>query len=253
MKKKILSIVLITVLLIPTAAYAKGQNGIGKQKAETKTEITTQKASDIEDNNQKPNVQLKNINSQSKTGQTPQNKTKEEAKKLENNTEKEQFKAQIRAKHEIMKTNTKKINELKKQINTKKQELASILADIKAGIKTLPSDQLDLLLAKAEAVKETADAVKALPAVSPDVDNTEQNFKSNKFEAALSSLDKVITKQEARYAKLVELNSKLDDLLAIARQAQPVTTVDTTTSENSSASTDTNSSTTSTDITTNTK
>ena len=117
----------------------------------------------------------------------------------------------------------------------------------------MPSDQLDLLLAKADAVKETADAVKALPAVSPDVDNTQQDIKGNKFEAALSSLDKVIAKQETRYAKLVELNTKLDDLLAIARQAQPVTTAATTTSENSSASTDTNSSTTSTDTTTSTK
>ncbi len=206
MKNKIMAIVLTGVMLMPTLAYAKGQNEAPKGKTEVKAQS-----------------QSTSLKTEENT-KAQENKAKAQENKAENKAAIEEFKAQIKAKHEIMKANTQKSIALKKQISSKKQEIALILADIKAGKKTLSPEQLDLLTAKADIVKETVATVKTLPTINPDVDNTQQKIKGKNFEAALSSLDKVIAKQEARYAKLVELNTNMDALLAIARQAQPVTT-----------------------------
>lgn len=254
MKKRILSIVLTAVLLIPSTVFAKGQKAAENQN-QAKQQIestTTSEASTASEAAAEKSSNSKKAEVQTNIAQNKQNIIGQQ-KKAENISAKNEFKAQIRAKHEIMKANTKKINELKKQINLKKEELAAILADIDAGKKTLSSDQLALLSQKASLVKDAADALKTSPQINSDVDSVQENVKGNKFEAALASLDKVIAKQDTRYAKLVDLNSKLDDLLAIARQAVPVST---STSDNSSgteasnsASTDTNTSDTSSSTT----
>ena len=207
MNKKIIALVLTGIMLVPTAVFAEGKKETNNGKAEIHTNI------------------------QNSTSKTETNKQEDKAKgnkSQENKTASQEFKIQIRAKHEIMKGNTKKINELKKQVNTKRKELSSILEAIKAGTKTLSADQLNVLTTKADALKQVVKDVKALPAIKADVENTQEDINVNKFESALASLDKVIAKQEARYAKLEELSSKLDELLAIARQAQPVVNASTT-------------------------
>lgn len=206
MNKKIIALVLTGIMLVPTAVFAEGNKGTNKGKAEIETKIQ---------------------NSTSTAETNEQEDKAKENKSQENKAASQEFKAQIRAKHEIMKANTKKINELKKQVNTKREELSSILEAIKAGTKTLSADQLNILTTKAAALKQVVQEVKSLPALKADVENTQEDIKVSKFEAALASLDKVIAKQEARYAKLQELSSKLDELLVIARQAQPVVSTST--------------------------
>ena len=229
MKSKIIAVVLTGMMLMPTVAYAKGQKEVPKGNHEVQTQVES-KTVNTEDN-------AKELDGKGK-GQ-------------ENKAAIETFKSEIKAKHEIMKANTQKSIELKKQISTKKQELASILSDIKAGTKTLSADQLALLTSKATAVKETVENIKALPTTNADAKDTQEDYKGKKFENALASLDKVIAKQEARYAKLVELNTNLDALLTIARQAQSVTTDTTTTPATTTDTTTTP--TTTTDTTTSVK
>lgn len=232
MRNKIIALVLTGMILMPTVSYAKGQNENPNAKSKAKVEAKVKNAK---------------AKTTSKVKQKSVTKTKN-TKAKENKTAIAQFKAQIKAKHEIMKANTKKLVELRKQINAKKEELSSILDAIKAGTKTLAPDQLELLISKADIVKENADEIKALPTVNSDVENTQKDINGKKFQAALSSLDKVIAKQEAKYAKLVQLNNSLDALLAIARQAQPVVNNTTPTTDNTS----TTPSTTSSDTTTST-
>lgn len=237
MRNKIIALVLTGIMLMPTVSYAKGQKENPNAKSKAKVE-----------------TQVKNAKAASKVKQKSVTKAKN-TKAKENKAVIAQFKAQIKAKHEIMKANTKKLVELRKQINAKKEELSSILDAIKAGTKTLAPDQLELLISKADIVKENADEIKTLPTVDSDIENTQKDINGKKFQAALSSLDKVIAKQEAKYAKLVELNNSLDALLAIARQAQPVVNNTTPTTDNTSTTPSTTSSdtTTSTSTTTTTQ
>lgn len=256
MKKRILSIILSVILLTPATVFAKNikSDSNAKHTIEATSSQSHENSDDKEINNnhaiseQKENGKEKeietntNVNVNEVTIKKQEKNTTSQENKAANNSAKEQFKAQLRAKHEIMKANITKINELKKEINLKKAELETILTDIQQGKKTLSSEQLTLLTQKAALVKQSADAVKALPKINSDVDRTQENIKGSKFEVALSSLDNVIAKQEARYVKLVDLNTKLDDLLSIARQAVDVSTAasssntsDTTSVSNSSA------------------
>ena len=228
MKSKIIAILLTGMMLMPTVAYAKDKNETSKDKPQVHTSIQ-EKIANVEGKSKKTKDTIEKI--ETKINRTTKKlETKDKVKEI--NAATEALKTELKAKHEIMKANTLKINELKKQIKAKKQELTSILSDIKAGKKTLSADQLELLTSKVKALKETAKALKTLPRIDSDVELTQKHIKGKNFETALASLDKVIAKQEARYAKLVELNTNIDSLLVIARQAQPVvpTTADTATS-----------------------
>ncbi|MBC8063137.1 MAG: hypothetical protein H7Y18_21095 [Clostridiaceae bacterium] len=202
MKSKIIALVLTGMMLMPTIAFAEGQNDITDAKSQVHSQFDN-KTVKIEDKVKQLEIK---------------------GKGLKNNPATEAFISELKAKHEIMKANTKKSIELKKQISAKKQELKSILADIKAGKKTLSAEQLQVLTSKSKALKDNIEKIKNLPGISSEAKTTQENIRGKKFEVALASLDKVIAKQEARYAKLVELNATMDTLLTIARQAQPVTT-----------------------------
>ena len=218
MKSKIIAILLTGMMLMPTVAYAKDKNETSKEKPQVHTRIQ-EKVANVEGKSKKTKDTIEKI--ETKINRTTKKlETKDKVKEI--NAATETLKTELKAKHEIMKTNTLKINELKKQIKAKKQELTSILSDIKAGKKTLSADQLELLTSKIKILKETAKALKTLPRIDSDVELTQKHIKGKNFETALASLDKVIAKQEARYAKLVELNTNIDSLLAIARQAQPL-------------------------------
>ena len=218
MKSKIIAILLTGMMLMPTVAYAKDKNETSKEKPQVHTRIQ-EKVANVEGKYKKTKDTIEKI--ETKINRTTKKlETKDKVKEI--NAATETLKTELKAKHEIMKANTLKINELKKQIKAKKQELTSILSDIKAGKKTLSADQLELLTSKVKALKETAKALKTLPRIDSDVELTQKHIKGKNFETALASLDKVIAKQEARYAKLVELNTNIDSLLAIARQAQPL-------------------------------
>ena len=218
MKSKIIAILLTGMMLMPTVAYAKDKNETSKEKPQVHTRIQ-EKVANVEGKYKKTKDTIEKI--ETKINRTTKKlETKDKVKEI--NAATETLKTELKAKHEIMKANTLKINELKKQIKAKKQELTSILSDIKAGKKTLSADQLELLTSKIKILKETAKALKTLPRIDSDVELTQKHIKGKNFETALASLDKVIAKQEARYAKLVELNTNIDSLLAIARQAQPL-------------------------------
>jgi len=200
MKSKIIAILLTGMMLMPTVAYAKGETQVPQGKSEVNTQFENKLV--------KMEGSLKDL--------------KIKGSEFKNNSDIEAFISSLKAKHEIMMANTKKSIELKKQISVKKQELASILAAIKAGTKSLPADQLTLLTSKSKLLKENIDKIKILPGICSEEKNTQENIKGKRFKGAITSLDKVIANQEARYAKLVELNANMDTLLAIARQAQPV-------------------------------
>jgi hypothetical protein len=204
MKNKILVFVLAGLMLIPTAAYGKNLKDNPKDKAEIQEQ-----------------AKHKTVDSEKLSNDDKKIKGKDKAE--ENKAIAEEFKFEMSSRHKIMKANTKNTAELRKEINTKKQELASILADIKLGNKTLSKEQLDLLTAKSVITKDTDSNINNVPNENSDLDDIKEGIKGKKFKTALSSLDSVIAKQENRYSKLVELNAQLDELLAIARQAQNVT------------------------------
>lgn len=216
MKKRIIAILITMILLVPTTVYAKNtnNNGKGNDNMNTTTEQNKEKGSP----NSNDNTEKKN-----------QNKDRV----AENKTNQEQFKTSLKAKHSIMKENISKTNSLKKEISSEKQELAKILEEIKAGSKTLNSDDFNLLITKSASLRESVSTIQNLPEINSDVKSAGSDIKIGKYETALASLDKVIANQEDRYAKLLSLKSTLDDLLAIAKQAESVNTNSSTDSTNS--------------------
>lgn len=216
MKKKIIAVLITMILLVPTTVYAKNtnNNGKGNDNMNTTTEQDKEKGSP----NSNDNTEKKNQN---------------KARVSENKADQEQFKASLKAKHKIMKENISKTNTLKKEISLEKQELAKILEEIKAGSKTLNSDDFNLLITKSASLRESVSTIQNLPEINSDVKSAGNDIKTGKYETALVSLDKVIAKQEDRYSKLLSLKNSLDDLLAIAKQAVPVTTNSSTDSTDS--------------------
>lgn len=211
-KKKIMALILSVMLLLPTAAYAKGNN----QKAGNDKAAVTEK----KDN-----------------AKTQEKKSENQAKKDDKKAQIEAFKAQMKLKHETMKDLREKTKVVKMQVEAKKTELSAILEDIKSGKKALPQDLLDQLIAKADALKLDSEEVKASGNINKDVVDTQDKVKKQDFNNALASMDKVIGKMQTRLTALENLNKDLDDELAIARQATvqedetntPTTAADTTT------------------------
>ena len=140
----------------------------------------------------------------------------------ENKALQQQFKTDIKLKHTIMKENIDKSIKIKKEISSKKQEIAIILGAIKAGTKTLSAEELNQLITNSSEIKQSITAIQSLQEINSDVKSAGNDIKSGKFETALASLDKVIAKQEDRYSKLVLLNENLNKLLAIAHNAKDV-------------------------------
>lgn len=215
-KKKTIALILSVILLLPTAAYAKGNN---QKSGNDKTEVTsTERPS--ESKNTTVTSATKPAETEKKDNAKAQEKKSEnEAKKQDKKTQIEDFKASMKVKHETMKELKTKTIEVKKQVVAKKTELRAILEDIKSGKKVLPQDLLDALIAKADNLKLHSEEVKASGDINKEVVDTQEKVKKQDFNNALASMDKVIAKLQTRLTALENLNKDLDDTLVIARQA----------------------------------
>lgn len=211
-KKRILAILMATMLLLPTTVLAKGNSNQPKDNKPKKVEQKQQPQQ------QKP--------------QQPQKKN--EVKKQEKKQEISQFKAAIKEKHEQMTALRKQSQDLRKQIGQKKDQLETILEDLKSGAKTLPQDQLDALMALADQIKEDANQVKNTAEMKKEDSEVKADINNKDFNNALNALDKVIAKLQQRIDALKKLNTDLDSALAIANTATvpaDTTATNTTTSE----------------------
>lgn len=204
-KKALISLVLSIVLLTPTVGFAKGN----AQNATTKTKQTISEVK-------------KQIN---------------QTKKAEKKQQIADFKTEIKAKHATIQQIQQQTIEIKKQIQTKKAQLSSIISDIKTGKKTISADMLAELLSKADDIKNNIAKVKATSEMNKEVTDAQEKINKKDFNNALSSLDKVIAKFQSRLDALKKLNSAMDDALAIANNAtvpttEPVTDTTSTTTGN---------------------
>lgn len=205
-KKRILAILMASMLILPTTVLAKGNNNQPKDNKPQKVEQKQQ---------------------QKQQPQQPQKKN--EVKKQEKKQEISQFKAAIKEKHEQMTALRKQSQDLRKQIGQKKDQLETILEDLKSGAKTLPKDQLDALMALADQIKADANQVKNTAEMKKEDSEVKADINNKDFNNALNALDKVIAKLQQRIDALKKLNSDLDSALAIANTA--TVPADTTTSE----------------------
>lgn len=243
LNKKIISLVIAGVMLLPIAAFAKDNthgNGNNSNGQVTKQE-------NVQDNSQKTQTQAPKTedkvnvggqNSSAKTGDTSTTTNNKGAEKKEENEQNrdakkqqiEDFKAQMKVKKDAMKQIKQDTVTLKQQIQPKMTELTSLLNDIKSGKKTLPADLLNSLLSKADTLKTDSDNLHSYSDINNDITDTQDKIDKSDFNNALSSLDKVIARLQARLDALKQLNSDLDATLAIARQAvAPAGTTTTTT------------------------
>lgn len=217
-KTKIMALTISALLLMPSAAFAKGNDKSSEKKPQDKPVVESKAStSQVKTEKQETQKSTENVNN-------TENSKKEAAqqKKEENKQAVDEFKAAIKTRHETMKANTVKSMELKKEIAQKRAKLSSILDAIKEGKLTLTQDELDKLTKAAEALKVAGEKVSSLDEINNEVAETQEQVKGKKFEAALAALDKVIAKQEQRIIALQELSNSLDILLGIAETATPV-------------------------------
>ena len=193
-KKKILAVILSVLLVMPISAYAKGNenNSVNKEQK---------------------------VVTESNQGKGATVKVLKEVNKDQKQQEIATFKIELKNKHETMTALRQQTIELKKQIEDEKTKLEGILEDIKSGAKTLPQDQLTLLLAKVSSLKTDAAVVKTTGIINKDAVDAQSKVQSKDFNNALASLDKVIAKFQARLAALQKLKSDLVDIMAIGSLA----------------------------------
>ena len=125
----------------------------------------------------------------------------------------------MRAKHETMKQIRQQTIAVRQQVESKTAQLNSIIKDIGAGKKTLPTDMLNALISKSQNLNLDSIAVKATAEIKSEVSDAQDKTNKKDFNNALSSLDKVIAKLQDRLNALQQLNSDLDEVLAIANLA----------------------------------
>ncbi|MBL4936617.1 hypothetical protein JK636_12695 [Clostridium sp. YIM B02515] len=223
--KKLIAVVMSALILMPTAAFAKGNpnsnsnSNAGKGLQQIISKDKGQAPSTHED---KETSKVENENKGAVQKQA--NEVKKDAKKQEI----EAFKTQMKAKHDTMNQLRKQTISVRHQIEAKTESLTSIINDIQAGKKTLPQDMLDELLLKSQNIKSDTDSVKATSEISKEVSDTQDKVNKQDFNNALSSLDKVISRLQARLDALNKLNADLDELLAIANMAVAPAPVDST-------------------------
>ena len=225
-KKRILSLVLTVLVLMPGAVFAKG-NPQGKPATEKKVveqKVTTEESKKVE----KTSTTLEAAKPSSEKTKGQEKKAEAMQKKDEKKAQIETFKTTMRAKHEQMKALRDETKALRKQVEQKTEELSAIISDLQAGKKTLPADQLTALLAAAQNLKLDGVEVKETAEIVTEAKETETKVKGADFNNALVSMDKVIAKYQKRLDALKQLNTDLDAALAIARLAIVPTPVDTT-------------------------
>jgi chromosome segregation ATPase len=246
--KKIISLVLSVLMVLPATVYAKGnkendkkENGNGivqfvdKMQKDLNSYIQHKDGNNSDSENK--NQEVKQVDQQSK-----------DAKKQEI----EQFKAQMQAKHEQMSTIRQQTIEQKNQIEQKKAQLKSIVSDLLAGKKTLSDDMVQSLITASEDLKKDAELINATAEIKNEINDTQDKINKKDFNNALTSMDKVIARLQQRLDALKKLNADLDAALAIANNAvvpAPTTTPDPT---NTNTTTTTGTDTTQTSTTTTT-
>lgn len=225
-KKKLIAMVMTSVMLLPTVALAKGNshnegnNGqavVSQQKAHNNGQENSSEGSkkDSDEANEHDKDKTKNENINKGEDKKEENQQNKDDKKQQI----EAFKTQMRAKHETMKQIRQQTIAVRQQVESKTSQLNSIIKEIEAGKKTLSADMLNALLSKSQNLNIDSSSVKATAEVKSEVSDTQDKTNKKDFNNALSSLDKVIAKLQARLNALQQLNSDLDEVLAIANLA----------------------------------
>lgn len=250
-KKRIISLVLSVLVVLPATAYAKGNNS--KDMSNKSQQV--QKFNDGTDKDQEKDQENENKGTTSNIIKDIQNAIKGKEHKdeaMQNKDAKkqqiEEFKTAMRAKHEQMTALRVQTKAQRTQIEQKKAQLEAIIEDLNSGKKTLSADMLASLLSAAQNIKLDATKVKATAEINNEVADTQAKVKGKDFNNALASMDKVIAKLQQRLDALKQLNADFDIALAIANQAvvPATTTTDTTTTQTvpTTTTTDTNTTTT---------
>lgn len=232
-KKRIISLVLSVLVILPTTAFAKGNNnskemqGKGQQVSQKYTSDEQNAINDKNQENDQENDQEKGsdkgINKIVNDIKNAVNAQEHKQDATQNNDAKkqqiEQFKTAMRAKHDQMAALRVQIKAQRSQIDQKKEQLEGIIEDLKSGDKTLSPDMLTSLLAVAQNLKLDATQVKTTVEINNEVSDTQAKVKAKDFNNALASMDKVIAKLQQRLDALKQLNADLDAALAIANKA----------------------------------
>ncbi|MFL0246013.1 hypothetical protein [Candidatus Clostridium stratigraminis] len=250
-KKKILSLVLSILVVLPATAYAKGNNdskgntGKGQQVVQSSKD----KNNDKEDKDQEKDNENKNaVNGQEHKQEAMQNKA-------DKKQQIEQFKTAMRAKHAQMADLRTKTKAVRSQVEQKREQLETIIEDIEKGNKTLSPDMLKSLLDTAQNLKLDVKEVKATAEINNEVADTQSKVSGKDFNNALASMDKVISKLQKRLDALKQLNNDLDAALAIANQAvapAPASSTNSTSTAGATSTSTTDSNTTAPTTSTNT-
>lgn len=215
--KKIISLLITGLMLVPTATYAKDNSkGAVNNAKEIVTEAKAKNATDVLTTETDSNSKVKGA----------EQKELNQAKKVEKKEQIEIFKTEMKAKHEAIKVIKLQIQDLRKEVEAKRNKLEAITEDLKLGKKTITEDMLEDLSAKAADIKLDTDAINATAEVTTDVEATQVSVNKSDFNNALTSLDKVIAKFQARLDALKQLNTDLDLMLGTAKlAADPAPTV----------------------------
>jgi DNA repair exonuclease SbcCD ATPase subunit len=217
---KVVSLIIVGIMLMPsTMVYAKGNDQAHGKSAQAKQQVTqvqTTQSNSTEVTHGKGNSQAQNSSANS-VGVSK----KEEAQANRDNKKQEiaAFKSQIKSLHTQMTALRQQIIPLQKEVGQKKEQLQTILQQLESGEKTLPADILNTLITESQKLVGDGKDLKATSGVTSDATESENNLKGGKFGNAVTSLNNVIAKFQARLTALKQLNADLDAMLAIANQA----------------------------------
>lgn len=209
--KKLLSLALALVICLPVTAFAQGngksENSQGKGQQTVQTDKTQKQ----------PDVKAEDA----KVGNAAVNEHKQEAmqKKDDKKQQIEAFKTQMRDKHDQMKDLRDQAKVLKQEVQKKRAQLSSIVSDIISGKKTLTQDMLNQLLTIVQNLGKDTQEVGVTAEITGTISDTQAKVNKGDFNNALTSMDGVIAKLQARLDALTKLNADLDKALAIANLA----------------------------------
>jgi chromosome segregation ATPase len=204
--KRLLSLVLSVLIMLPTAVYAKENKNV-QAKPEDKKVVEQKK--EIDPKAAKPEA--------SKNGQ--EQKQDAQGKRDEKKEQIDAFKTSMKEKHTQMKTLREETIALRKEVAKKTEQLSSILADLQSGKKTISEEMLASLLASAQNLKADTEEIKETADLGTEAKDTQEKVKGADFNNALASMDKVIAKYQKRLDALKKLNIDLDKALQIANLA----------------------------------
>lgn len=246
-KKKVLSLVLSALLLMPGAVYAKENKDVhGKpameQKASEVIKATTneqvqKQGMHIEDTAKTEKLEAPAASSEKGKGE--EHKQAAQQNRDEKRAQIEAFKTAMKSRHEEMKKLRQETIALRQTIEQKTEKLAGIISDLQSGKKTLSEDMLNSLLAAAQNLKVDEEQIKETAEISTEAKDTQARVKGADFNNALASMDKVIAKYQKRLAALKQLDVDLDEALKIAEQAVVPVPADTATTTTPTSTTTT--------------